>query len=250
MCGIAGLIGGFDEQHSGRALSNMLENLRHRGPDDGGLTVFPAGRHVVGLGNRRLAILDLSALGHQPMSNPDTGDVVVYNGEIYNSPDLRKNLEQRGLSFRGHSDTEVLLRAYEQWGVECLARLKGMFAFAIWDSQRSRLVLARDHLGIKPLYYTVVPGKGILFASEIRALLASGFIPVRVDRRGLAGLLAYGSVQEPLTILEGVVSLPPASLMEIDPGGDVVASDRYWRIPRPESEKRKMALHDVVEQGR
>lgn len=152
MCGVAGIIGDFAKGQAKAALRAMLDAQAHRGPDDEGLAVFGLEAATVGLGNRRLAILDVSPLGHQPMMNPDTGDVLVYNGEMYNFPELRRTLEVAGFAFRGRSDTEVLIRAYEQWGVACLERLRGMFAFALWDTRRRRMVLARDHLGIKPLY--------------------------------------------------------------------------------------------------
>ena len=131
MCGIAGVISPLAERPVGMALRLMLDGQVHRGPDDGGVSVFKSEEATVGLGNRRLAILDTSPLGHQPMVNPDTGDTLVYNGEIYNCPELRQSLEAAGYSFRGRSDTEVLLRAYEHWGIQCLERLRGMFAFAL-----------------------------------------------------------------------------------------------------------------------
>src|SRR6266702_4510669 len=203
MCGIAALLGDLPSGQVETSLRAMLDAQFHRGPDDGGSVVIPMGKAVLGLGNRRLAIQDLSPLGRQPMRNEDTGDILVYNGEIYNAPELKHSLEGAGHLFRGHSDTEVLLRAYQQWGIECLDRLRGMFAFAIWDAQRSRLVLARDHFGIKPLYYACGDG-WFACASEVQAITRSGLIDSEIDRRALAGYLAYGVVQEPLTILKNV----------------------------------------------
>lgn len=251
MCGIAGAVY-LDPDRPGTqaALDWMLASQVHRGPDDGGTSVFRSGEGTIGLGSRRLAILDLSPLGHQPMVNPDTGDVLVYNGEIYNSPDLRCQLQAAGYAFRGHSDTEVLLRAYEQWGMACPERLRGMFAFALWDKRRRRLVLARDPLGIKPLYYAALPGAGFIFASEVRALLARGLLPFAIDRRALAGYLAYGAVQEPLTIAEGVTTLAPGSWVEVDPSGQVAAQGVYWRLPAPEARRRGVSLEALVEEGR
>jgi asparagine synthase (glutamine-hydrolysing) len=202
MCGIAGIVGALRSDQVGGSLGSMLDAQLHRGPDDGGSTLISVGNAMVGLGNRRLAIQDLSPLGHQPMVNEATGDVLVYNGEIYNAPALRDLLTTDGFQFQGHSDTEVLLRAYERWGTESLTRLRGMFAFALWDARRSRLVIARDPMGIKPFYYAERKDKWFVFASEVRALLQSGLLDSRIDRRSLAGYLAYGAVQEPLTVYE------------------------------------------------
>ena len=190
MCGIAGIVGRLSTGQVHRSLRVMLEAQLHRGPDDGGLSVIPAGSGTVGLGNRRLAIQDLSPLGHQPMVNEATGDIIVYNGEIYNAPALRDLLKTDGLQFQGHSDTEVLMRAYERWGTECLKRLRGMFAFALWDARRSRLIITRDPMGIKPLYYAVKKDSWFVFASEVRALLQSGLPDARIDR--LIDLLEVG----------------------------------------------------------
>lgn len=250
MCGIAGIIGELAEHEVKSALASMLDVQRHRGPDDEGVNVVQLGTATVGLGNRRLAILDVSPLGHQPMVNPDTGDVLAYNGEIYNFPELGRELERAGFSFRGRSDTEVLLRAYERWGLGCLDRLRGMFAFALWDARRRRLLLARDHLGIKPLYYASLPGRGFLCASEVRALIASGLVPFALDQRALAGYLAYGAVQEPLTILQGVLALLPGSWMEVDVSSRVLAQGKYWEIPRPDPERHRVPLKGLVEEGR
>jgi len=227
----------------------MNDVQAHRGPDDQGAVVLQVGDGVVGLGNRRLAILDLSPLGHQPMHNPDTGDALVYNGEIYNSPELRRELQHAGFTFRSHSDTEVLLRAYQRWGMDCLPRLRGMFAFALWDARRSRLVIARDHLGIKPLYYAAREGEWFVCASEVRALMSSGLAPQTISQRALAGYLAYGAVQEPLTLFEGVFALPRASWKEFDSLGRVTAHGTYWQFPQVDSERPRRP-EEVAEEGR
>jgi asparagine synthase (glutamine-hydrolysing) len=249
MCGIAALLGKHKPECAAAIMRTMNDFQAHRGPDDQGAVVLQVGDGIVGLGNRRLAILDLSPLGHQPMHNPDTGDVLVYNGEIYNSPELRRELQQAGFTFRGHSDTEVLLRAYQHWGVDCLRRLRGMFAFAMWDARRSRLLIARDHLGIKPLYYAAREGAWFVCASEVRALMSSGLVPPAVSQRALAGYLAYGAVQEPLTLYEGVFTLPRGSWKEFDALGRMTAQGTYWQFPRPEG-ARKRAPQEVVEEGR
>jgi asparagine synthase (glutamine-hydrolysing) len=224
----------------------MLDAQVHRGPDDEGLAVVVHPKATLGLGSRRLAIIDLSPLGHQPMQDPDTGDVLVYNGEIYNSPELREELEGRGHRFRGRSDTEVLLRAYESWGVDCFERLRGMFAAALWDARRRRLLLVRDHLGIKPLYYGRSSSGAVVWASEVRAARASGLIPFRVDPRGLVGYLAYGAAQEPLTIVEGLRMVAPGTRVELDAGGGEVATSSYWSLPQPDAGP---AARDLIERG-
>jgi len=248
MCGIAGVIGPFAPEQAKAWLSSMLTVQRHRGPDDQGAEIMRCGQNVIGLGNLRLAIVDLSPLGHQPMTNPDTGDVLVYNGEIYNAVELRGELESAGIRFRGRSDTEVLMRALERYGAECLDRLRGMFAMAFWDARRQRVLLSRDPLGIKPLYVSSERSRGTVFASEIRALVASGLVRTEVDRRGLAGYLAYGAVQEPLTMLADVRSLEPGSRAWVDPDGRREASVRHWHFP-DRTANRKHAS-EVVEEGR
>jgi asparagine synthase (glutamine-hydrolysing) len=249
MCGIAAILGAISRDQVEASVRAMLDAQVHRGPDDGGLVVVPIAGYMLGLGNRRLAIQDLSPLGHQPMCNRDTGDLLVYNGEIYNAPQLKVILETEGYRFRGHSDTEILLRAYEHWGIGCLNRLRGMFAFALWDARRSRLVIARDHLGIKPLYYSCNQ-HGFACASEIRALIQSGLVSLDIDRRALAGYLAYGGVQEPFTICEDVYSLPRGSWREIDCTGKVVAENRYWRFPLVQQSIREQSLSTILEEGR
>jgi asparagine synthase (glutamine-hydrolysing) len=249
MCGIAALLGKHKPECAAAIVRTMNDSQAHRGPDDQGAIVLQVGEGIVGLGNRRLAILDLSPQGHQPMHNPDTGDVLVYNGEIYNSPELRRELHQAGFTFRSHGDTEVLLRAYQYWGVDCLPRLRGMFAFAIWDARRSRLLIARDHLGIKPLYYAARAGEWFVCASEVRALMSSGLAPPVVSQRALAGYLAYGAVQEPLTLFEGVFTLPRGSWKELDNLGHVTGEGTYWQFPRLDGE-RKRSMEEVAEEGR
>jgi asparagine synthase (glutamine-hydrolysing) len=249
MCGIAALLGNLPSDQIETSLRAMLDAQAHRGPDDSGSVLISAGGAMLGLGSRRLAIQDTSPLGHQPMCNENTGDVLVYNGEIYNAPDLKEILQSAGHRFRGHSDTEVLLRGYEEWGIECLERLRGMFAFALWDAKRSRLVIARDHFGIKPLYYAM--GNGwIGCASEAQALTHSGLMAAEVDRRALAGYLAYGGVQEPLTILANVFALPRGSWKEFDSRRQVTGGGRYWQYPGLRRSAEVQPLSEVIEEGR
>ena len=183
MCGIAGYIN-FDPtghpENPGKALRNMLDALRHRGPDDRGEELIQTENGVtLHLGHQRFSIIDLTQGGHQPMSNDDKSVWVSTNSEIYNYKELRNELSDK-FQFHSESDTEVLLRAYEHWGIPCLDKLLGMFSFAIWDNKKEALFIARDRLGIKPLYYNI-KGKQFAFASELRPLLASGLIDKSIN---------------------------------------------------------------------
>ena len=213
MCGICGFTG----PRADRALGTMVAALHHRGPDDHGTWVT----ENVSLGMARLAVLDTSTAGHQPMATPDGAVHIVYNGEVYNFAEERAALTASGVCFRSSSDTEVVLRLYERYGDDFVVRLRGMFALAIWDARhgpgRERLLLARDHLGIKPLLYAEVGGR-IVFASEIKALLASGFIAANIDPAALRTLLTYGSVLQPRTVLAGVRALPPGHRLIVEGG--------------------------------
>ncbi len=229
MCGIFGLIGKRSPELD-RALSLGTRALAHRGPDDEGnelLALASDPNICVGLGSRRLAILDLSPAGHQPMYHAATGNWLIFNGEIYNFREIRLELQKLGHCFASTGDTEVLLRAYGQWGEACLQRLVGMFAFAVWDSRNERLFLARDRLGEKPLYYYADPGS-FIFGSEVRSLLASGLVTRRLDTAGLASYLAFGAVQDPVTIIEGVRSLPPGHSLTWEKGQ--CRTQRYWSL--------------------
>jgi asparagine synthase (glutamine-hydrolysing) len=181
----------------------------------------------IGLGNTRLAILDLSKLGHQPMQDRETGNWIVFNGEIYNFREVRLKLESEGACFASHSDTEVLLKAYGRWGERCLRELRGMYAFGIWDARRHRLFMARDPMGIKPLYY-YADGECFLFSSEVRTLLGTGLVPRRLDHAGLLNYLSFGSVYDPNTLIEGVSCVRPGHYLVWEKGQthEVV----YWDL--------------------
>jgi asparagine synthase (glutamine-hydrolysing) len=212
------------------ALERATDSLAHRGPDDKGTVVIQAGTssHLeVGLGSRRLAVLDLSPSGHQPMQDAETGNWIVYDGEIYNFRELRTRLQGEGVRFVSQSDTEVLLKAYGRWGEKCLSELRGMFAFAIWDAKRSRLLLGRDPMGIKPLYYCSA-GQYFLFASELRTLLGTGLIPRRLDPAGLINYLNFGSVYDPLTMIAGVSALEAGHYAAWENGR--VTDAMYWDL--------------------
>lgn len=230
MCGIAGIVAQRNAIDPG-LLRRATDSLAHRGPDDSGQIILrpPSLPAVeVGLGHRRLAILDLSPLGHQPMHDPESGNWIVFNGEIYNFRELRRELEQDGRTFRSRSDTEVLLKAYAAWGKECLKRLQGIFAIGLWDARANVLLLARDPLGVKPLYYSDVGGK-FVFASEIRALLRTGLVPPKLDPNGLFTFLNFGSIYEPYTAVEGIKALAPGKCLEWKQGRSYVES--YWTLP-------------------
>jgi asparagine synthase (glutamine-hydrolysing) len=226
MCGIAGILQ-RDANPTGltEALGRMQAALRHRGPDDTG--AFISKDCQAGLAHTRLAILDLSPAGHQPMSSPDGRFHITFNGEIYNFAELRAELEKAGEVFKSHSDTEVILRSYARYGTECIREFEGMYAFAIWDSKERNCFLARDPLGIKPLYYAHHRGT-LAFASEIRALLASGIIPRRLSASALQGYLLYGSVQEPDTLVEGIHCLPAGHSLTWREGE--IKIRRYWDL--------------------
>ncbi len=229
MCGIFG-IAARNASVPTDILDRATQSLAHRGPDDSGTVILHDSVPVpveVGLGNRRLAILDLSPLAHQPMHDPATGNWIAYNGEIYNFRDLRQELEQAGEKFISNSDTEVLLRAYARWGEACLEKLRGIFAFAIWDAVRHRLFLARDPMGVKPLYYAQ-SGAYFIFASEVRTLLGTSLVPHRVDAAGLLNYLTFGSAYDPVTLIGGVNSLPPGHTLTWENG--TLHQSRFWDL--------------------
>src|SRR3954454_17335515 len=180
MCGIAGIVATDHLDHEALArVTRMRDVITHRGPDEAGLHLDGA----AALAYRRLSIVDLST-GQQPLSNEDGSIWVIFNGEIYNHAEVRAELQAHGHCYRTKSDTETIVHAYEQWGDECVHRFRGMFAFAIWDAPRKRLLLVRDRLGVKPVYWTLVPstsdrGERLVFASEIKAILQSGLVPAR-----------------------------------------------------------------------
>ena len=204
----------------------MCDAIRHRGPDDAGYLR----RGDVALGMRRLSIIDVGG-GRQPIGNEDGTVQVVFNGEIYNFQEIRARLERSGHRFRTGADTEVLVHLYEERGDALVDDLRGMFAFALWDGRRERLLIARDRLGIKPLHYVLLPGGGLAFGSELKCLVRGGFTGDAIDRRALSSYLALGYVPDPLCILEGVRKLPPGHLAawERDRGLTV---RRYWAPPR------------------
>jgi len=251
MCGIAGILlrPGADLPDLRERLQRMATIMQHRGPDDEGIYISPDGR--VGFANRRLAIRDLSPAGHMPMTNPAQNVWITYNGEVYNADELRPELEALGYAFRSTSDTEVILRGYEAWGCEIIPRLRGMFAFAIHDfrvASAPQFLLARDHMGIKPVYYAQTP-TAFVFASELKTLLASGLISKEISASGLVGYLLMGSVPNPLTIYNDAQALEPSSyLHSVLPLHSTLQPVQYWSLPIGISDVR--SIDEAVEQTR
>ncbi len=226
MCGIVGLM-----DLSGRSvishdlISRMNESQHHRGPDEGDVHLEPG----IGLGHRRLSIIDLST-GQQPLFNEDGSVVVIFNGEIYNYQELIPELVQAGHRFRTKSDTEVIVHAWEQWGEDCVTRFRGMFAFALWDRNRETLFLARDRLGVKPLHYAVLPGGLLAFGSELKSLAVHPAFRRDLDPFAIEEYFALGYIPEPRTIYAGAHKLPPAHTLTIRRGRPVPEPREYWDV--------------------
>ncbi len=225
MCGIAGILTSDTQVDLPRALRRMIDALAHRGPDSQALEIREAGDFRVGLAHTRLAILDLSDAGRQPMPSSTGRHWITYNGEVYNFQKLRDEISTPAKGLRSHTDTEIMLEAFESGGVEAIGRFRGMFAFGIWDEASRTLYLARDPLGIKPLYFWQTP-RTFIFASEVRALLASGLVPRQLSPLGIASYLRYGSVEAPGTTIEGVYSMMPGSYAAVRCCGGLVTVEQ------------------------
>ena len=232
MCGLYGALSFTDRPVERAVAIAMSEKIARRGPDDEGYWCEEA----IMLGHRRLSIIDLSVLGHQPMQDVAERFCIVFNGTIYNYPELRQQLIAEGYQFRSHSDTEVIINAYARWGGACTEKFHGMFAFAIWDRQKKTLFLARDRMGIKPLYY-MQTGRGFYFASNPQALIATGDCDTAIDPVGLHHQLSlHAVIPAPRTLLKGVRKFRPGYQMLIDSDGKV-NEQRYWLLKahRPEN---------------
>ena len=226
MCGIVGIWDSRDKRNIDHdVLVRMNESQHHRGPDETGIHLVPG----VGLGHKRLSIIDLKT-GQQPLFNEDHSVVVVFNGEIYNYRELIPELSALGHVFRTRSDTEVIVQAWEQWGEACVDRLRGMFAFAIWDERKQILFLARDRLGVKPLYYAILPDGMVLFGSELKSLLAHGGLRRELDPRAIEDFFALSYVPEPRTIYTSAQKLPAAHTLCLRRGQPAGAPRRYWDV--------------------
>ncbi|WP_019140774.1 XrtA/PEP-CTERM system amidotransferase [Noviherbaspirillum massiliense] len=227
MCGIVGLFDMRGTRSIDRGLlATMNESQRHRGPVEGGLHLEPG----IGFGHRRLSIIDLSS-GKQPLFNEDGSVVVVFNGEIYNFRQLMEELLQLGHRFRTRCDTEVIVHAWEQWGEECVQRLQGMFAFAVWDRNKKTLFLARDRLGIKPLFWTILPDGMFAFGSELKSLLTIPGLQRKLSPCAVEEYFAYGYIPEPRTIFEGAFKLSPGHTLTLRPGSAAAQPRKYWDVP-------------------
>ncbi len=226
MCGIVGI---FDVQGqreiNRKLLSDMNEVQFHRGPDEGGLHTEPG----LGLAHRRLSIIDLSS-GQQPMLSDDESVVLTYNGEIYNFPALRKELEQMGYRFKTHCDTEVVLNGWQAWGEDCVDKFRGMFAFAVWDRQKQSLFLARDRLGIKPLFYAELKNGQFIFASELKALKVHPDFPKALEPTAIEEYFGFGYVPDPKTIYKNVYKLEPGYKLTLKRGQKNYQPVRYWDV--------------------
>src|SRR5262245_15115937 len=225
MCGITGLWD-FSQGAIGADLSSMTGALTHRGPDDSGffMSVDPA----LGFGHRRLAIIDLSPRGRQPMRDADHAIIITFNGEVYNYREIKQELHRRGHGFAGDTDTEVVLYANKEWGTECVSRLRGMFAFALWDLKRRKLLLFRDRLGVKPLYY-YYDGRLLLFGSELKALMAHPRFSKELDPDAVSLYLYLGFVPAPLSVFKNTRKVRPGCYVEFSAGGEPEERS-YWSI--------------------
>lgn len=245
MCGIAGIINIRNNKCTDEDLAivrKMTDAISHRGPDAGSFHFEPG----VGFGHRRLSIIDIAS-GHQPMSNEDDSIYVVFNGEIYNFESVRNELTALGHKFKTLSDTEIILHGWEQWGVDCLARFRGMFAFCLWDRTKKKVFIARDRLGVKPLYYAELSNGQLLFGSELKALTVHPKLNRSIDDQAVEDYFAFGYVPEPKTIYSSVRKLPAATYLEIDVGSKApLVPVRYWQAGF--GEELRMSTASAIEQ--
>ena len=238
MCGIVGIFDTHGNRQIDRqVLTRMNESQHHRGPDEGELHIEPA----LGMGHRRLSVIDI-ATGQQPLRSADGALTLVFNGEIYNYRELRAELIALGHEFRTKSDTEVVLHAYRAWGADCVLRLRGMFAFAVWNRSEKTLFLARDHVGVKPMFYSLLPNGYFVFGSELKSIMTFPELSRALNPRAVEDYFAYGYVPEPKTIFNNAYKLPPGHRVTLRVGSKAVTPERYWDVPfqpaaaRPEAE--------------
>ncbi len=232
MCGIAGIVNTDGRPVSTTVLKKMTDAVKHRGPDGEGFW----SNSYVGLGHRRLSIIDLSPLGHQPMQNDEGTLVITYNGEVYNFQNIRVELEAKGYRFHSKTDSEVVMKAYQEWGKQCVHKFNGMFAFAIWDERRKKLFVARDRYGIKPFYYCYKNGV-FLFGSEVKSIIQHPDVSVNVSIGALNEYFSFQNVFSDLTLFDGIRLLPAAHTLEIGFGDRSVQTERYWDYDFQEDDK-------------
>ena len=247
MCGIAGIFNLNGSEPIAEAVLQQLNQVQfHRGPDEGGLHLTDQ----IGLAHRRLSIIDIST-GQQPLFNAERTVGIVFNGEIYNFRAIRSELESLGYNFQTHSDTEVIVHAWSAWGEACVQKLRGMFAFAIWDSQQQQLFIARDRLGIKPLYYAVLPNGQLIFGSELKVLTAHPKLTRNIDPQAVEDYFALGYIPEPRTIYQNVFKLPPGHKLTLKPGDASVTPQQYWDIHfAPQAIKEADAKQELIDRFR
>ena len=247
MCGIAGLLTFDKNVPSESLLHDMTDSLTHRGPDEAGYHLEPG----VGLGHRRLSIIDLSS-GQQPMFSADGSVIIIFNGEIYNHRELSTELKQRGHEFSTQCDTEAIIYAYMEWGVKCIEKLRGMFAFTIYDRRNRTTLMARDRLGIKPLYYAQLANRQLIFGSELKALLVHPDLKREINPQAVEEYFAFGYVPEPHTIYQSVHKLEPGFFLTIDGDGNI-HKQQYWDVPfevgapKPQAELEEELIERLAE---
>lgn len=249
MCGIVGILNFNHEPASPVIMKRMTDSIVHRGPDAGDVYVNDS----FGLGHRRLSILDLSASGNQPMHNDDGSLVIAYNGEIYNFKTIRNELISKGYHFRSQTDTEVVLKAFQEWGADCVARFNGMFAFAIYNRRNNSVFLARDRYGIKPLYY-YIDNQRLIFGSEIKAIYASGFVEKKIHKRGLLQYMTFQNFLNDETLFEGVKLFKAGCFASISLAKPIFQQERYWDFHFSEDKTLKHEectehLHYLIQQA-
>lgn len=226
MCGLLGIVD-YKKSINASLFNEMLNSLKHRGPDDEGVEVFSLDSCSIFLGHRRLSIIDISSNGHQPMLYEHLA--IIYNGEVYNFKDIRQDLISEGYSFDSNSDTEVILKSYHFWGIDCVERFRGMFAFAIYDYEQQEIIIFRDRAGVKPLYYSQTDN-ALIFSSELKPLMKYPDFNKEIDFEAVSSYLQFGYIHAPKTVFKSVQKLLPGHYLKYDIGSKVLVKERYWNI--------------------